>query len=95
MHSDLFDPARCRDVLSARQLSAPTDLSETDEVLGHQRHSTPRTLLPRRVGSRIDDDLAEDSPTRVVRIATRNKKPRECLCHSERFRLRSMAVEMP
>jgi hypothetical protein len=95
MHGDLFDSAPCRDVLSARERSAPGDLSEADQVTGYQRHGTPGTFLPRRVGGRIDDDLTEDSPTRVVRIAARNKKPPERLCHSLRFRLRSVTVKMP
>jgi hypothetical protein len=95
MHGDLLDPAPCRDVLSARKRSTPRDLSEIDQVLRDQWHSTARALLPRRIGGRIDDNLTEDSPTRVVRIATRNEKSTERLRYSLRFRLGSVTVKMP
>ena len=95
VYGDLFDAALGSDVLSARERRAPTDARKADEVVGYHRHGAPRALLPRRIGSRVDDDLTDDSPARVVRIAARNEKPCERMCHSHRLRLRSMAVEMP
>jgi hypothetical protein len=94
MPGDLLDPAPCRDVLSARKRSTPRDLSEIDQVLRDQWHSTPRALLPRSVRGRIDDNLTEDSPTGVVRIAPRDEKPAERLGHPLRFRLSPMAVKV-
>lgn len=95
VYGDLFDAALSRYVLSTCELRAAANPSETDEVPGDQRYSAPGALLPRRVGRRVNDDLPEDSPTRVVRITARNQKPCERLCHSQCFRLRAMAVEMP
>jgi hypothetical protein len=92
---DLFGAALGGDMLSARQLRAPTLASKADQVLGHHRYGAPRAFLPRRVGGRVDDDLTDDSPTRVVRIATRNEKPRERLRHPQRPRLGPMTVQMP
>ena len=50
MSGDLFDAALGGDVLGARQLGAPTEAREADEVLGNQWHGPPRALLPRRIG---------------------------------------------
>ena len=79
MRSDLFGSALSGDVLSTRQLGPTGRSSECNEIVGDHRHSASRTLLPRRVGSRIDDHLADDSPAGVMRIATCHKKPREGL----------------
>jgi hypothetical protein len=95
MTCDLFGAALGSDMLSTRQLRAPTVASKADEVFGYQRYRAPCALLPRRVGRRVDDDLTHDSPTRVVRIATRNEKPRQCLRHAERSRLGPVAVQVP
>jgi len=81
--SDLFGAPLSCDVLSARQLRTPTAAREADQVLGHQRDCPPRTLLPRRVRRRVDDDLTHDSPPCVVGIAARNEKPGECVRHSQ------------
>jgi hypothetical protein len=95
VRGDLLGAALRGDVLSARELRAATGTSQADEVTGDQWHGAPRTLLPRRVGSRVNDDLADDSPTRVMRIASRDEKPCQRLGHPDRSRLGSVAVEMP
>jgi hypothetical protein len=87
VNGDLFGAALGGDMLSARQLRAPTVAGKADEILGYERYRASRALLPRRVGRRVHDDLADDSPTRVVRIATRNEKPCECLRDAQRSRL--------
>ena len=95
MNGDLFGAALSGDMLSARQLRATTVAGEADEVLGYKRYRPPRALLPRGVGRRVNDDLTDDSPTRVVRIATRNQKPRQRLRHPKRTRLERMSVQVP
>jgi hypothetical protein len=92
--SDLFGAPLGSDVLSPRQLRAPTVAGEADQVLGHHRHGPPRALLPRRIGRRVDHNLTHDSPARVMRIAASYEKARERLCNSDRSGLGSVAVEM-
>ena len=75
MESDLFGASLGGDVLCVGQLRPPTVAGECDEVLGDHRYCASRTLLPGRIGRRVDDNLTDDSPTSVMRIATRNKKP--------------------
>jgi hypothetical protein len=95
MNGDLLSPALGGDMLSAHQLRASAVASKADEVLGHKRHGTARALFPGRVGRRVDDDLTDDSPARVVGIATRDEKPRERLCDAQRSRLGPVAIQMP
>jgi hypothetical protein len=92
---DLFGAALGGDMLSTHQLRAPTVAGKADEIFGDQRYRAPCALLPRRVGRRVDDDLTDDSPTRVVRIATRNEKPCQRLRHTQRSRLGPVAVQVP
>ncbi len=94
MNSDLLGAPLSSDVLYPRQLRTPTVAGEADEVLGHQRHRTPRTFLPRRVRRRVDDNLANNPPARVMRIAARNEKARERLRNTGRSWLGPVAVEM-
>ncbi len=94
MTSDLLSATLGSDVLSARQLRAPTVARQADEVLSHERDRPPRAFLPRRVGRRVDDYLTYDPPTGVVRIAARHEKPGERLCHPQRSRFGPVAVEM-
>ena len=94
MHRDLFGAPLGSDVLSARQRRAPAVAREADQILSHERHGSPRAFLPRRVRRRVDDNLTDDSPPGVVGVTARNEKPRERLCHPQRFGLRPVAVEM-
>jgi hypothetical protein len=76
---DLFGSALSGDVLGVRQLRPPGASCEGDQIVGDHRYSASRALLPWRVGCRIDDDLADDSPAGVVRIASRDQKPGKCV----------------
>jgi hypothetical protein len=76
VRGDLFGSALGGDMLSTRELRAPAVPGQADEISGYQRHRAARAFPPRRVGRRVDDDLTDGSPTRVVRVATRNEKPR-------------------
>jgi hypothetical protein len=93
--SDLFGAPLGGDVLCVGQLRPPMVAGECDEVLGDHRYCASRTLLPGRIGRRVDDNLTDDSPTSVMRIATRNKKPRERVGHSMGSGLGRVDVEMP
>jgi hypothetical protein len=63
---DLFSPALSGDVLGVGQLGAAGGFSKSEEIVGDHRHCASRALLPRRIGCRIDDHLADDPPTGVV-----------------------------
>ena len=95
MNSDLFGAPLGGDVLGVGQLRPPTVAGQCDEILGDHRYGASRTLLPRRIGCRVDDNLTDDSPTSVMRVATRNKKPRERVGDSIGSRLGCVDVEMP
>jgi hypothetical protein len=92
---DLFGAPLGGDVLGVRQPRPPTVASQGDEVLGDHRHRASRALLPWRVGRRVDDNLTHDSPTSVMRVATRNKKPRERSGHRIGSGLGCVDVQMP
>jgi hypothetical protein len=62
-------------VLYLRQLGATAPTGEAEKVLGHDRHRPAGTSLPRRIGSRVDHNLTNDSPAIVVRVAARNEEP--------------------
>jgi hypothetical protein len=95
VRSDLFGAPLGGDVLGVGQLRPPTVAAKGDEILGDHRYRAPRALLPWRVGRRVDDNLTDDSPTSVVRVATRNKKPRECIGHPVGSGLGCVDVQMP
>jgi hypothetical protein len=95
VHSDLFGAPLGGDVLGAGQLRPSTVASEGDEILGNHRNRTSRALLPWRVGRRVDDNLTDDSPTSVMRVATRNKKPRERIGDAIGSGLGGVDVQMP
>jgi hypothetical protein len=74
---DLLGSPLSRDVLYVRQLGPPGRSSQDDEIFGDQRDSASRTFLPWRVRGRIDNDLPDDSPPGVMRIATCDQEPGE------------------
>jgi hypothetical protein len=76
VNGNLFSTPLGRDVLSAHELRTPAVAGKADEVLGYERDGAPGALLPRSIGSRVDDDLAHDAPTGVVGIAARYEEPR-------------------
>jgi hypothetical protein len=95
MDGDLFRTPLCSDVLRLDQQRPPAVATQADQILGDQRNCTPRALLPGCVGRRVDDDLTDDSPTSVMRVATRDQKPRQCVGHALGFGLRPVSVEVP
>jgi hypothetical protein len=95
MRSDLFGAPLGGDVLGVGQLRPPTVAGKGDEILGDRRYRASRALLPWRVGRRVNDNLTNDSPTSVMRIATRNQKPRERIGHPMGSGLGGVGVEMP
>ncbi len=95
MSCDLLGASLGGDMLSTRQRRAATVAGKADEIFGHQRHRAACALLPRRVGRRVDDDLAHGSPTCVVRIAACHQKPRQRLRHPFRSGVGPVTVEVP
>jgi hypothetical protein len=95
VNRDLLGAPLGGDVLGAGQLRPAAVAGECDQILGDHRYRASRTLLPGRIGRRVDDNLTDDSPTSVVRVAPGNKKPRERVGHSIRPGLGCMDVEMP
>jgi hypothetical protein len=94
VRGNLLGSALSGDVLCTRQLSPPGRSSERNQIVGDHRHSASRALLPRSIGSRINDHLADDPPAGVVRIATGDEKPREGLGDLLGVGLGSVDVEM-
>jgi hypothetical protein len=80
---DLLGTPLSGDVLSARQLCPAPRPGQPDEIFGDKWNCTPRAPLPRRVGSRIHDDLTDDPPPGVVRITAGNQEPRQRLGHPQ------------
>ena len=95
MNSDLFGAPLGGDVLGVGQLGPPTVAGERDQIFGDHRYRASGALLPWRIGCRIDDNLTDDPPTSVMRVATRNKKPRERIGQSRGSGLGCVDVEMP
>ncbi len=95
VRSNLFGSSASGDVLGAHQLCPSGRSTERNEIVGDHRHSAARALLPRRIGGRIDDHLADDSPASVMRIATCDKKPRQRHGDLLGIGLGSMDIEMP
>jgi hypothetical protein len=93
--SDLFGAPLGGDVLGVGQLRPPTVAGKGDEILGDHRYRASRALLPWRVGRRVDDNLTNDSPTSVMGVAARNKKPRERIGHPMGSGLGRVDVQMP
>jgi hypothetical protein len=87
VNSNLFGATLGGDVLSAHQRRSPLGAGKVDEILGYERYRAPRAPLPRGVGRRVDDNLPNDSPAGVVRIAAGDEKPCERLGHTDGFRI--------
>jgi hypothetical protein len=95
MGGDLLGAALGGDMLGACQRRPATFDGKPDEILRYQRYRAPRAPLPRRVSRRIDDNLPHDSPTSMVRIATRNEEPGQRLSHPQSSGLGPVTVQMP
>ena len=94
MGSDLLDPPLRGDVLGTSQLHPSGVACKRHQIAGDDRYRAPRALLPRRVSSRVHDDLTDDSPTGVVRITPRDEKPRERVRHALSSGIGRVAVQM-
>jgi hypothetical protein len=94
VNGDLLGAALGSDVLCACQRRASAVAGEGDEVLGDEWYGAPRALLPRRVGRRVDDNLTDDTPARMMGVTAGDEKPRQRLGDPGGARLGSMAVEM-
>jgi hypothetical protein len=92
---DLLSPALRSDVLGLRQPGPPRGPSKGEEIVGDHRYCASRALLPWRVSRRIDDHLADDAPAGVVRIATRDEKPRKRVGDPLGVGIGSVDIEMP
>ncbi len=95
MNGDLLGAALGGDMLGAYQRRPATIARKPHEILRYQRYRAPRAPLPRRVGCRIDDNLSNDSPTSMVRIATRNEEPGQRLSHPQSSGLGTVPVQVP
>jgi hypothetical protein len=92
---DLLSAALGSDMLGARQRRPAPVTGEPDEIIGHQHDRAPRALLPGRVSRRVNDNLADHSPTSVVRVATRDEKPGQRVGDTHRSRLSPVSIQMP
>ena len=94
MTGDLLGAALGGDVLGANQRRTPPFAGQTEQVIGDEWHCPPCAFLPWRIGRRVDDDLTDDPPARVVRVAAGHEKPRQSLGYAQRSGLGTVAVEM-
>lgn len=79
VRGDLLGSAPCSDVLGAGELVAAAVARHAQQVAGHKWYRSAGTFLPRRVSGGIHDDLANDSPALVVRVASRDEEAGECV----------------
>ena len=95
VNRDLLGAALGGDMLGAGQRRPARVIGKPEEILRDQRHRPPRAPLPRRVSRRIDDNLTHDSPTTMVRIATRNEEPGQRLSYPHSSGLGPVTVQVP
>jgi hypothetical protein len=82
-------------VLGLCELGPPAVTGKGYEILSHDRDRAPCALFPRRIRGGVHHDLPNDAPTRVVRIAAGNQKPRQSVGDALGFRFGGMYVQMP
>jgi hypothetical protein len=92
---DLLSSALRGDVLGLRQPGPPGGSGHREEIVGDDGYGAPRALLPWRISGGIDDHLADDPPAGVMRIATRNEKPRERVGNPLGVGLGCVDIEVP
>src|ERR1700731_3906789 len=95
MPGDLLGPALRGDVLRSNELRATTPARKAQQVFGYHRYRPAGTLLPRRIGCRVDDNLTNDAPTIVVRVAPRDEKSSKRLGNLDCLGLGRVTIEMP
>jgi hypothetical protein len=94
VNGDLLGAALGGDMLGACQRRPTAIAGKPEEILRYERDRAPRAPLPRRVSRRIDDNLTHDSPTGMVRIATRDEEPGQRLGYPESSGLGTVTVEV-
>ena len=95
VNGDLLGAALSGDMLGACQGCPATVAGKPEEILRNQRYRAPRAPLPWRISRGIDDNMTHDSPTCMVRIATRNEKPGQRVGYTESSGLGRVTVQMP
>jgi hypothetical protein len=91
---DALGAALGGDVLHLVQAGVPALRAEAQQVLGDVGDRPPRALLPRGVGRRVDDDLADDPPAGVARLAARDEELRDGVGDDLRPGLGAVLVEV-
>jgi hypothetical protein len=91
---DLLRAALGGDVLGAGERGAPALVGQVAQVLGDERDGAARAPLPRRVGGGVDDDLADDAPPGVARLAAADEEARERLGDEVRVGLGAVGIEV-
>jgi hypothetical protein len=92
---DLFGSPLRGDVLGMSQLGPSGGSGQGYQIVGDYRHGSPGAFLPWRVCGGIDDDLADNPPAGVMRVATCDQKPCERLRNALGVRVRRVDAEMP
>jgi hypothetical protein len=95
VNRDLLSAALSGDMLGAGQRRPATVAGKPEEIFRHKRYRAPSAPLPRRVSRRIDDNLTHNSPTSMVRIATRNEEPGQRLGYALSSGLGPVTVQVP
>ena len=94
MIRDLLGTALRGDVLGTHQGHASTVLGDIQQILGHEWHGSTSAFLPGGIGRRVDNDLPYHPPSRVVRVAAGDQKPREGLSDAGGSVLRAMLIKV-
>jgi hypothetical protein len=81
-------------VLGAGQRRPAPIADQRKQILGHLGHRPPGRSLPPGIGRRIDDDLAQHAPPRVMGFAAGDQEMGERLGDDHRLRLGSVNVEV-
>jgi len=95
MPGDLLCAALRGGVLDANEACVPVLGRDAQQILADGRDRAPRALLPWRVRRGVHDDLAEDSPARVPRLAASHEEPSQRVRDDGTLGLRAVGVEMP
>jgi hypothetical protein len=82
------------EVLDLTQLHPSALLRDPQEITGHKRDRAASTLLPRRIGGRVHNHLADHPPARMVRVTACNQEARESLSYTRGPGLGAVAVQV-
>lgn len=95
MRSDLFGTPLRRDVLGLYQLRSATVAGKRHEILCHHWHRAPCAFLPWGIGGRVDDNLTDHAPARMVGVAPRDQETSQGVGNALGIRLGCVHVQMP